>query len=150
MANNLFPVFDVPSELAVDLQEQQLYKPAPLFDMESGEFVINGARQVLYGSGYDAWVLWCSKTIMTQRWSHLGYSDNSGIETIEAFNEPDRQAQESAFERTITEALLADPAGRTQQVRDFQFNWHSDSLYIACEVVNYEGNSAAISTEIGR
>jgi hypothetical protein len=148
--NNLFPVFDVPAQLADDIQTGQRYLPAPLFDIESGEFILSGARQALYGSGIDAWILWCTKTILTQRWGYLGYSNNAGIEAEQAFNEPNRAAQESAFTRTISEALLADPMGRTQQVRNFQYRWLADSLWISCEVVGYDGNSAAIQADIRR
>ncbi len=133
MAQNLFPVFDVPAALAEDVQIQQKYRPSPLFDIESGEFILSGARQTMYGSGYDAWVLWCTKSILTQRWAHYGYSGDVGIEMDEAFKEPDRKSIESALERTVTEALLADPMERTQQVKDFEFAWDcgGDSLFIS-------------------
>jgi hypothetical protein len=142
--NNLFPVFNVPADLAEDASIRQQYRHAPLWDYQTGDFILSGARQPLYGSGYDAWVLWCTKTIQTQRWAHLGYSGNAGIEANEAFTQPDRKAQESAFQRTITEALLADPMGRTRQVREFAFNWSGDSLDISCKVFGNDGNSAAI------
>jgi len=151
MPQNLFPVFDVPSVTAEDIEildTQARYAPAPMFDVETGDFVLDGANQTLYGSGYDAWVLWCTKTILTQRWAHLGYSSNAGIEAEEAFKEPDRHAQESAFERTITEALLADPVGRTLQVRDFVFSWLADSLNITCMVVGVDGDTAAITAKL--
>ena len=148
--NNLFPVFDVPSVLVENTTEQKKYRPAPLFDHESGDFILNGARQTVYGNGYDAWVLWCTKTILTQRWAHDGYSSNAGIEAEEAFKEPDRKAQESAFVRTISEALLADPMGRTQQVRDFKFNWLADSLNMSCMVLGADGNSAVIAANLKR
>jgi hypothetical protein len=147
----LFPVFDVPGEVAeTEVQEQRLYNPAPLFDVQSGEFIENGARQPLYGNGADAWRLWCIKSILTQRFAHFGYSSDIGIEAVEAFRESDRQAQESAFERTITEALLADPAGRTQAVRDFRFDWWSDRLFISCDVVGVDGNNVEISANLER
>jgi len=148
LPNNLFPVFDVPSILAENISTQQKYRPAPLFDVGGGECVLDGARQTIYGSGYDAWVLWCTKAILTQRWAHYGYSSNSGIEAEESFKEPDRQAQESAFTRTITEALLADPMGRTSQVREFEFTWEADSLYIACKVFGNDGNTASINAAL--
>ena len=150
MAQNLFPVFDVPSELAENTQILERYRPAPLFDIERGEFIVDGARQPPYGSGYDAWVLWCTKSILTQRWAYYGYSDNAGIEADESFKEPDRRAQESSFMRTISEALLADPMGRTQQVRNFKFDWLADSLYITCDVVGADGSTAAIKADIRR
>jgi hypothetical protein len=149
LADNLFPVFDVPSALYGDeILTKNRYAPAPLFDIEKGDFVVDGAKQMLYGNGYEAWILWCTKTILTQRWAFLGYSTNAGIEAEQAFVEPDRSAIESAFERTITEALLADPAGRTQQVREFAFSWCGDSLSISCVVSGDDGDSATISANL--
>ena len=148
---DLFPVFNVPSVTADDIEivdAQSRYPPAPMFDVEIGDFVLDGANQTLYGSGYDAWVLWCTKTILTKRWAHLGYSSNAGIEADEAFKEPDRPAQESAFKRTITEALLADPVGRTLQVRDFIFSWVSESLNITCTIVGVDGDTASITAKL--
>lgn len=148
MAYQLFPTFEVPATLAEDIFTENQYPPAPMWDVEKGDFVTNGARQTLYGSGYDAWVLWCTKAILTQRWAHDGYSANEGIEAEQAFKEPDRKAAESAFERTITEALLADPLGRTIQVRDFAFTWEADSLWIVCEVIGANGDTASIRAKL--
>lgn len=151
MAANLFPTFDVPDEIEDEFEESEAqYIPGPLWDYEAGDFVTDGARQSIYGSGYDAWVLWCVKSIMTQRWAHLGYSTNEGIEADEAFKEPDREAVESAFERTVTEALLADPMGRTQIVRNFEFTWEADSLWIECEVVGADGSTADIKAKLNQ
>lgn len=64
MAENktsLFPVFDVPATLAEDIENEERYAPAPLWDVERGDFVTDGANRTLYGSGYDAWVLWCTQ-----------------------------------------------------------------------------------------
>ena len=143
---NLFPVFNVPSALVSNVQNTQNYNPAPLWDFEKGDFVTNGSNQTVYGSGYDAWGLWCVKIISTQRFAHLAYSGNIGIEADEAFKEPDRKSAESAFKRTVTEALLADPANRTRQVGDFKFTWQDNGLNISCVVYGYDGNSAAIQT----
>lgn len=150
MAKNLFPVFDVPSVLAEDVEITERYPPGPMWNVETGDFVTDGAGKVLYGSGYDAWVLWCTKTILTQRWAHLSYSPNEGIEADEAFKEPDRRAVESSFERTITEALLADPMGRTTQVRDFSFKWEGDNLWLDCVVVGADGNTASIKAKLNK
>lgn len=148
MSNNLFPVFDVPSALAREAETQNKYPPAPMWDVETGDFITDGAGKLLYGSGKDAWVLWCTKAILTQRWAHLGYNANEGIEAEEAFGEPDRKAAESTFERTITEALLADPMGRTTQVRDFVFTWEADSLWIECVAVGTDGDTASIKAKL--
>lgn len=146
--NNLFPVFDVPGILVDDEKPKAEYKPAPLWDFDSGDFILNGAGQPIYGTGYDAWVLWCNKTIYTQRYALEAYSTNAGIEADEAFKQPDRAARENYFERTITEALLADPMGRTVQVKDFAFEWETDSLTITCTVIGREGNTAVINASL--
>ncbi len=149
--NVLFPVFDVPSTLAENSKPNtQTYNVAPLWDFQNNDFVTDGSGKLLYGSGYDAWVLWCKKSILTQRFAFLSYSENIGIESDESFKEPDRSAIESSFERTITEALLADPMGRTKQVNSFNFLWKSDSLYITCTVLGTDGNSAEISAQINQ
>mgnify|MGYP001027881628 CR=1 FL=1 len=148
--NSLFPVFDVPATLVEDIENQDRYAPAPMWDVEAGDFVTDGAGKVLYGSGYDAWVLWCTKSVLTQRWAHLSYSPNEGIEAEEAFKEPDRRAVESSFERTVTEALLADPMGRTTQVRDFSFRWEGDNLWMECVVVGADGNTASIQAKLNK
>ncbi len=152
MSKNLFPVFEVPQGLLSEkpLSIKHAYPRSPKFDIKTGEFSINGAGQLVYGSGYDAWVLWCHKTIMTQRFAHLAYSKNVGIEAVEAFSQPDREAIESAFEKTITEALLADPLGRTRLVKDFKFEWFTDELFLSCCVIGYDGNSADIKASIRR
>lgn len=123
--------------IQIDVPDLPFMRKGDKIEVEAGNLI-----------GDDAWVLWCIKTIMTQRWAHLGYSNNAGIEAIEAFRQPDRKAQESAFTRTITEALLADPMGRTRQVRNFQYDWHADSLNITCEIFGAAGNSAVINARL--
>lgn len=147
---DLFPVFDVPSEIADVTEEAESgkYYPGPLWDFETGDFIMDGAHRSIYGSGYDAWVLWCTKTIMTQRWAHLAYSSAYGVESEEAFAESDREAVEASFELSITEALLADPYGRTTAVRDFEFSWVGDELSISCVAVGTDGNTADIEANV--
>ena len=85
---NLFPVFKQLAVLAEDtITINPRFPRAPLFDIENGDFFLVGSKQMLYGSGYDSWLLWCTKTIMTQRWAHFAYSGNAGIEAEEAFLE---------------------------------------------------------------
>ncbi len=146
----LFPVFDVPDITENNADVEKQYMPAPLWDYETGDFVIDGTNRALYGSGYDAWILWCTKSILTQRWAHLAYNSNIGVEADEAFKQPDADAVESAFERTITEALLADPSGRTEQVKDFRFTWRADTLMIECMVVGKNGQTADIKATLNR
>jgi hypothetical protein len=153
MADSLFPVFDVPTTVpdSSATAAAPVYNPAPLYDYEAGDIARNGAGQSLWGSAYDAWVFWCIKTVSTERYARMAYSDNAGIEADAAFKQPTRAARESAFERTITEALMADPMNRTQSVQNFTFDWSgADALHISCQVTGRDGNSATISTTLVR
>ncbi len=145
---NLFPTFAVPTVLGETKTKTEQYRSSLAFDLETGEFVVDGGGKMKYCSGYDAWVLWCVKTIQTQRWAHLAYRSNIGTELKEAFTLWDRSAQESHLERTVTEALLADPKGRTVRVYDFEFLWETDSLYLTCTIFGQKGDTASISVSL--
>ncbi|MFI3253527.1 MAG: DUF2634 domain-containing protein [Eubacteriales bacterium] len=145
---NLFSVFDLPSSLAEEEKSTERYRPSYAFDMSAGEFVLDGGGKMQYASGYDAWVLWCVKTIKTQRWAHLAYRWNIGTELAEAFALEDRAAQESFLERTVTEALLADPKGRTVRVYDFEFLWEGDSLSLTCTIFGQKGDTASVTVKV--
>ncbi len=132
--SNLYPVFEMP-----ELMEQQQTELAPrygkswLFDFKTGDFVIDGAGKVIQTDGHTAWAQWCVKTVLTERFAYLAYSQNYGTEIETALRQPSRQAVEAELERAITEALLVDP--RTEMVRDFRFTWEGDQLQVAFAVV---------------
>ncbi len=144
----LFPVYDVPSALAEDKTTSNQYRKSPAFDLETGEFILDGGGKLSYGTGYDAWLLWCMKTIQTQRWAHLAYRSNIGTELAQAFALWDRSAQESFLERTVTEALLADPKARTVRVYDFAYQWGEDSLALSCTLLGQKGDTASITVNL--
>ena len=131
---NLYPVFEMP-----ELMEQQQAQPEPeypesyLFDFEKGDFVRDTAGRIVIADGHRAWVQWCVKTVLTERFAYLAYSQNYGTEIETALRQPSRQAVEAELERAITEALLVDP--RTEMVRDFRFTWEGDQLQVAFTVV---------------
>lgn len=136
---NLYPVFEMP-----ELIEQQQTQPEPeypesyLFDFEKGEFVRDTAGRIAIADGHRAWAQWCVKTVLTERFAYLAYSQNYGTEIETALKQPSRQAVEAELERTITEALLMDP--RTEMVRDFRFTWEGDHLRVAFTVVPAVGD----------
>ena len=148
MGQNLFPVFDMPLTLTEDVKNEKQYGIALRWNFEEGDFEMNLMGQPLYGNGYEAWVQWCKKALLTQRWAHYAYGSNAGIEAVEAFKEPDRKVIENSLERTIAETLLADPMGRTRQVRNFQFHWNSDEVQVICEVLGSDGSSAEIDAAL--
>jgi len=140
---NLYPVFDMP-----DLVEQQQTEPAPkygkswLFDFAKGDFVLDGAGRIVIADGYTAWMQWCVKTILTQRFAHVIYSFDYGTELEEALKQPSRKAVEAEMERAITEALLADP--RTEMVKDFVFEWEGDIVKVSFTAVPVIGEPARL------
>ena len=136
---NLYPVFEMP-----ELMEQQQAQPEPeypesyLFDFEKGDFVRDTAGRIVIADGHRAWVQWCVKTVLTERFAYLAYSQNYGTEIETALKQPSRQAVEAELERAITEALLMDP--RTEVVRGFRFTWEGDQLRVAFTVVPAVGD----------
>lgn len=84
---------------------------------------------------------------MTERFTRLAYTTDIGTEMIDALAQEDREAVQSAIERTITEALMVNP--KTEYVRGFAFTWESDSLFCTCVVKgqDWEEFSLAIPAE---
>jgi len=140
---NLYPTFELPT--IVEQEQPQLapeYPKSYLFDFEKGDFVVDGAGRIVIVDGYTAWVQWCVKAIMTERFSYLAYSGNYGVEIDKALKQPTRAAVETEVERTITEALLADP--RTYVIRDFSFEWRGNELYVSFTVIPVVGEVTRI------
>ena len=140
---NLYPTFEPPT--IVEQEQPQLapeYPKSYLFDFEKGDFVLDGAGRIVIADGYTAWVQWCVKTVLTERFAYLAYSWNYGVEVEQAIKQPDRALVEMEIERTITEALMADP--RTELVRDFSFKWHADELYVSFTIVPVIGEPVRI------
>ena len=122
----LFPTSDVPD---VEEQEEEYdteYKQSVAWDIEKGDFVLDGANKMVFCSGQEAFKTWCYKTAMTERYSCLAYGDEIGAEMEDATEEDEQEAVELEIERTITEALMVNP--RTEYVRDFSFSWNADEV----------------------
>ena len=128
--NNLFPTFAVPKVVENKIPKENRTKKSVYFDFEKGDFSLDSNGEIKTATPYDAWVQWCLKTVLTQRWAFLAYSTQAGVEIEEAFAQQDRKAQESYMEKTITEALLADPYQRTKRVYDFTFVWKTDGVEV--------------------
>lgn len=128
--NNLFPTFAVPKVVENKIPKENRTKKSVYFDFEKGDFSLESNGEIKTATPYDAWVQWCLKTVLTQRWAFLAYSTQAGVEIEEAFAQQDRKAQESYMEKTITEALLADPYQRTRRVYDFTFVWKTDGVEV--------------------
>ena len=148
---NLFPVFSTPQtvEEVNETKNKNAFKPSVYFDEQLGDFRRNGAGRLQTSTGYEAWVQWCINTMQTERYAYLGYSKNYGVEIERAFLKTDRAVIEALIQQTIEEALLADPAKRTQVVTDFTFEWKSDSVLVGCTITSVSGDKANIDVMLG-
>lgn len=139
----LFPVFDVP-EVVGKGTERQKYNPSVYFDFELGDFRRDGAHRIAVADGREAYMQWCRKMVETERFSCLAYGMDTGVEMYDALGRGDHGAVESAVERTITEALMANP--KTEYVREFEFNWSGDGLSVSFTIKGKEYDEQKLRT----
>lgn len=101
------------------------YRNGISFDYKTGDFRRDGKNKILDSDGIESWKSWCINCIQTERYKHLAYSTDFGIELDEVFSATTREEAESHLTRQITEAILADPYQRAQYVPDIEFTWES-------------------------
>lgn len=147
MAPSLYPVFKIPQIIDTEVKQENKNKYSAYFDFVKGDFLQDGTGTILKSTSYDAWVQWCLKTVNTQRWAFLSYSDNVGVEIEEAFRENSKAAIESEIIKTIDEALLADPYSRTVYVKDFKFDWGVDDVSVTLTVKGVWEQDAVITVK---
>ena len=99
------------------------YKPGVYFSHEAGGFPRDGKNRIMDATGIESWEIWCKNCLLTERYKHLAYSTDFGIQIEPAFKAETRAKAESILIREISEALEADPYGRTEYVSDIKFDW---------------------------
>lgn len=135
MADQLFPVFDLPQEPDIAQEQEEKYRPSVYFDFATGDFLRDGANRIVPSTGHEAWLQWCQKIVSTERESCLCYGDDIGTEFEELNDLEDGETVESEIERTITEALLVHPA--TEWVRNFEFERDGEAIHVAFDLKGY-------------
>lgn len=110
--------------------EEDLVQEAPIgyrngvaFSYETGDFKRDGMHKMLDSDGIESWKSWCINCLHTERYKHLAYSADFGIEISKAMKASSREEAESILAREITEAILADPYKRTKYIESIEFNW---------------------------
>ena len=107
------------------------YKNGLAFNEEAGDFIRDGQKRILDSDGIDSWKSWCINCIQTERYMHLAYNSDFGIDLSAALQASTQKEVESILTREITEAILADPYGRTEYIEDLTFNWTApDSIQV--------------------
>lgn len=143
---NLFPTFDAPGLVETETRTTVQYPKSWLYDFEKGRVVVDGSGRVVMADGLTAWAQWCIKAASTLRFAHLAYSPDYGCEYDAARREPTRKAVESSLERAITEALIVDP--RTEAIRDFDFQWRGDEVYVSFTAVPVIGDPQQLEVKL--
>lgn len=126
MAENLFPEgYETEVIEEEDLADGSVtgYRNGIAFDYELGDFTRDGRNRMLDSDGIESWRNWCINCLQTERYKHLAYSTDFGIEIEKAMKATSQAEAENILTREITEALLADPYGRTAYVEDLEFDW---------------------------
>lgn len=126
MADNLFPEgYEAEVIEESDLVDGGVigYRNGIAFDYERGDFMRDGKNQMLDSDGIESWRSWCINCLQTERYKHLAYSTDFGIEIDKAMKAKSRAEAENILTREISEALLADPYGRTAYVEELVFDW---------------------------
>ncbi len=105
------------------------------FDYETGDFRRDGRHKLLDSHGIESWKAWCINCIQTERYKHLAYSTDFGIETEPVFRAESREEAESALNRQIIEAIMADPYQRAEYVADIEFTWEAPDAIKAYVII---------------
>lgn len=139
MADNLFPEgYEEEIISAEDLVSDRPtgYKNGIAFDNIHGDFLRDGMHKLIDSDGIESWKSWCFNCISTERYNHLAYSSDFGIETEKAMRASSREEAESILTRQITEAILADPYKRAKYVSDITYDWTAPDSVVATVVIH--------------
>lgn len=119
------------------------------FDYDSGDFKLDGKSKILDSDGVESWKSWCINCIQTQRYAHLAYSTDFGIEWDLIFGAASREEAESILTRQMTEAILADPYERCQYIENIEINWTApDAVEVAATLHGREDVTIDITAYI--
>ena len=99
------------------------YKNGVAFDHILGDFLRDGKNQLMDCNGVESWKSWCINCIETERYKHLAYSTDFGVEIETAMKAESRGLAENILTRQIVEAIMADPYKRTEYVEKVKYDW---------------------------
>lgn len=151
---NLFPLNYDDEALVVDAEsvedgEAIGYKESVYFDFNKGDYLRSSTNRLITSTGSDAWIHWCVKCLATQRYAHLAYSDNYGVDYEAVFGSTTREEAENELTRQITEALEADPYQRLSYIDSMTFEWLDDTaVEVSLVLVGINGNTAELQTTL--
>lgn len=137
--NNLFPEgYEDEVIVAEDLESEKPtgYLNGIAFDYDTGDFVRDGKNKILASDGIESWKSWCINCLNTERYKHLAYSSDFGIEKEAAMRASSQEEAESILIRQITEAILADPYERAAYIENITFDWTAPDTVAASVIIH--------------
>lgn len=141
MADNLYPEdYEEETISSDDVDAGPVgYLRGVAFDYEIGDFLRDGRNRLVDASGVESWQQWCKNCLQTERYKHLAYSSDFGIDVDEAFRSTSREEAESILTRQINEAILADPYDRTAYIDEINFTWTApDAVQVNLTIVGID------------
>lgn len=154
MAENLFPVgYEEEIVTAEDINAGKPigYRNGIAFDSQLGDFLRDGMNKMLDSTGIESWMSWCIICLQTERYKHLAYSTDFGIELDAAFRATSRDEAESILTRQITEALMADPYGRTKYISEIIYDWTApDAVAVTVTIHGIDDVTIDVTAYISR
>ena len=142
MAVNLFPINYTEEAIDADTAESTEpvgYRPGVAFDLKTGDFVRDGRNRLVDSTRIESWKSWVTNCLQTERYAHLAYNTDFGIEYDAVFAAESREEAESILTRQITEAILADPYKRAAYIEDLEFTWTAaDAVQVDATIVGID------------
>ena len=124
------------------------YKKSVYFDFVTGDLLRDGSNRIIECTPYEAWAQWCQKVLHTERFKCEAYSTDIGIDTTDVIG-ASRSEAEDILTTEISDALTADPCGRTDYVESVEYNWiRPDTVEATIKVVGIEQTTATFTTII--
>lgn len=152
MAVNLFPEGyedEVITQEDLKSEKPAGYRNGISFDYRLGDFLRDGMHKMLDSDGIESWKSWCINCLQTERYKHLAYSSDFGIEIDKAMKASGREEAESILARQITEAILADPYKRTKYIQEITFDWTApDAVLVGVTIHGVDDTTIDITAYI--
>jgi len=144
---NLFPTESNATALPETKTTRVTFGKSWRFDFQKGEFVLTPTGKVFESTDEDAWLEWCQKAVLTERYRYLIYSRKYGQEFEDLFRRNlNRAGNESEIKRIVTETLKVDP--RTASVDNFGFTWDGEQCFFTCTVTSARGTTKALNGKV--
>lgn len=122
------------------------YRNGLSFDEEFADFRRDGKNRIMDSDGIESWRSWVINCMRTERYKHLAYSSDFGIELDLVFGAESRDEAESILTRQITEAILADPYERTEYIDNIEIQWTApDALLLSATLHGLQNVSIDVS-----